>query len=99
VGLAQGVLAAAIPRTACQPQADSPVLGPGGHQKTDQDPQEQRIGQRGDRLAATQPDHMWALDFQVDGAADGGQIRFRNVVDEFSRGSTGDSGGTLADHQ
>jgi putative transposase len=32
----------------------------------------QRIGpQRGDRLAATRPDEVWALDFQVDVTADG----------------------------
>jgi putative transposase len=46
----------------------------------------QRIGpQRGDRLRATAPDHVWALDFQVDVTADGRQIRFCNVVDEFTR--------------
>lgn len=46
----------------------------------------QRIGpQRGDRLTATRPDQVWALDFQVDFTADGRQIRFCNVVDEFTR--------------
>ena len=46
----------------------------------------QRIGpQRGDRLAATRPDEVWALDFQVDVTSDGRQIRFCNVVDEFTR--------------
>jgi putative transposase len=46
----------------------------------------QRIGpHRGDRLAASQPDEVWALDFQVDVTADGRQIRFCNVVDEFTR--------------
>lgn len=46
----------------------------------------QRIGpQRGDRLTATRPDQVWALDFQVDVTADGRQIRFCNIVDEFTR--------------
>ncbi|MEV4315318.1 IS3 family transposase [Actinocrispum sp. NPDC049592] len=45
-----------------------------------------RIGpQRGDRLVAIRPDEVWALDFQVDVTADGRQIRFCNVVDEFTR--------------
>ena len=45
-----------------------------------------RIGPRaGDRLTATHPDHVWALDFQVDVTADGRQIRFCNLVDEFTR--------------
>ncbi len=45
-----------------------------------------RIGpQRGQRLTASAPDEMWALDFQVDVTADGRQIRFCNVVDEFTR--------------
>ncbi|HYZ38694.1 MAG TPA: hypothetical protein VE673_18585 [Pseudonocardiaceae bacterium] len=46
----------------------------------------QRIGpQRDDRLAATRPDEVWALDFQVDVSTDGRQIRFCHVVDEFTR--------------
>jgi putative transposase len=46
----------------------------------------QRIGpQRGDRLSATAPDQVWALDFQVDVTSDGRQIRFCNIVDEFTR--------------
>jgi putative transposase len=46
----------------------------------------QRIGpQRGDRLTAAAPDQLWALDFQVDVSADGRQIRFCNVIDEFTR--------------
>lgn len=46
----------------------------------------QRIGpQRGDRLQAEHPDHVWALDFQYDVTSDGRALRFLNVVDEFSR--------------
>ena len=46
----------------------------------------QRIGpQRGDRLAASRPDQVWALDFQVDVTSDGRQIRFCNLVEEFTR--------------
>lgn len=46
----------------------------------------QRIGpQRGERLVAARPDHVWALDFQVDVTAEGRQIRFCNLVDEFTR--------------
>lgn len=45
-----------------------------------------RVGpQRGDRLEATRPDHVWALDFQYDVTSDGRQLRFLNVVDEFTR--------------
>ena len=46
----------------------------------------QRIGpQRGQRRAPTSPDQVWALDFQVDVSSDGRQIRFCNIVDEFTR--------------
>ncbi|MGH3673665.1 MAG: DDE-type integrase/transposase/recombinase [Pseudonocardiaceae bacterium] len=46
----------------------------------------QRIGpQRGQRLLATGPDRVWALDFQVEVTIDGRQIRFCNIVDEFTR--------------
>jgi putative transposase len=31
------------------------------------------------------PDQMWAIHFQVDATAHGRQIRFGNVVDEFTR--------------
>lgn len=45
-----------------------------------------RIGEgRNQRLRATYPDQMWALDFQVDATVDGRQVRFLNVVDEFTR--------------
>ncbi len=46
----------------------------------------QRLGpQRTDRLTAGRPDELWAVDFQVDVTADGRQIRFCNVIDEFTR--------------
>jgi putative transposase len=46
----------------------------------------QRIGpQRGQRHAVSAPDQMWAIDFQVDVTADGRQIRFANIIDEFTR--------------
>jgi transposase InsO family protein len=45
-----------------------------------------RVGPRSaDRLTALHPDHVWALDYQVDVTADGRQIRFCNIVDEFTR--------------
>ncbi|WP_412778669.1 IS3 family transposase [Rhodococcus qingshengii] len=45
-----------------------------------------RIGEgRNQRLAAAHPDHMWALDFQVDVTVDGRQVRFLKIVDEFTR--------------
>ena len=45
-----------------------------------------RVGPRaGDRLAAAHPDHVWAIDYQVDVTADGRQIRFCNIIDEFTR--------------
>ncbi len=45
-----------------------------------------RVGPRsGDRLTAQRPDHVWALDYQVDVTADGRQIRFCTIVEEFTR--------------
>ena len=45
-----------------------------------------RVGPRaGDRLTATAPDMLWALDFQADVTADGRQLRFCNIVDEHTR--------------
>ncbi|WP_458686357.1 DDE-type integrase/transposase/recombinase [Nocardia tengchongensis] len=45
-----------------------------------------RIGTgRNQRLKAAFPDQMWALDFQVDVTVDGRQVRFLNIVDEFTR--------------
>lgn len=38
-----------------------------------------------DRLRATHPGHVWALDFQHDATADGRELKFLNVVDEFTR--------------
>lgn len=38
-----------------------------------------------DRLKAAYPDHVWALDFQHDATEDGRELKFLNVVDEFTR--------------
>lgn len=38
-----------------------------------------------DRLAATRPDHVWALDYQFDVTATGRVIKILHVVDEFTR--------------
>lgn len=40
---------------------------------------------RGRREPVTRPDQVWALDYQTDVTADGRQIRFLNVIDEFTR--------------
>jgi transposase InsO family protein len=40
---------------------------------------------RHQRLRASRPDQMWALDFQVDVTTGGRQVRFLNVVDEYTR--------------
>jgi len=37
------------------------------------------------RLRATHPGHVWALDFQHDATTDGRELKFLNVVDEFTR--------------
>ncbi len=37
------------------------------------------------RLRATHPGHLWALDFCHDATADGRELKFLNVVDEFTR--------------
>jgi putative transposase len=38
-----------------------------------------------DRLKAEYPDHVWALDYQHDATEDGRELKFLNVVDEFTR--------------
>jgi len=38
-----------------------------------------------DRLSAQRPNHVWALDFQHDATTDGRELKFLNVVDEFTR--------------
>lgn len=37
------------------------------------------------RLKACRPNHVWALDFQHDATDDGRELKFLNVVDEFTR--------------
>lgn len=38
-----------------------------------------------DRLKAERPNHVWALDVQHDATEDGRELKFLNVVDEFTR--------------
>lgn len=38
-----------------------------------------------DRLKAEYPNHVWALDYQHDATSDGRELKFLNVVDEFTR--------------
>lgn len=38
-----------------------------------------------DRLKAEYPNHVWALDYQHDATQDGRELKFLNVVDEFTR--------------
>ena len=46
----------------------------------------QRCGPaRHQRMKAQRPDQMWALDFQVDVTAEGRQVRFLNIIDEYTR--------------
>ena len=47
-----------------------------------------------ERLAATHPNHVWALDYQFDVTATGRVIKLLHVVDEFTRESLSD----LVDH-
>lgn len=37
------------------------------------------------RLSAQFPNHVWALDFQHDASSDGRELKFLNVVDEYTR--------------
>jgi putative transposase len=37
------------------------------------------------RLAATHPDHVWALDYQFDQTQDGRRLKLLNIVDEHTR--------------
>ncbi len=53
----------------------------------------QRLGDSttpADRLTATHPDHVWALDYQFDVTASGRLIKILHVVDEFTRESLSD---------
>lgn len=53
----------------------------------------QRLGEStapADRLRATHPDHVWALDYQFDVTATGRTIKILHVVDEFTRESLAD---------
>ncbi len=38
-----------------------------------------------DRLRAEYPNHVWALDYQHDATEDGRELKFLNIVDEFTR--------------
>jgi putative transposase len=38
-----------------------------------------------DRLKAERPNHVWALGFQHDATNDGRELKFLNVIDEFTR--------------
>jgi len=38
-----------------------------------------------ERLRATHPGHLWALDFQHDATSDGRELKVLNIVDEFTR--------------
>ncbi len=38
-----------------------------------------------ERLEAEYPNHVWALDYQHDATDDGRELKFLNVVDEFTR--------------
>lgn len=38
-----------------------------------------------ERLRATHPNHVWALDFQHDATSDGRELKLLNIVDEFTR--------------
>ena len=53
----------------------------------------QRLGESStsaDRLTATRPDHVWALDYQFDVTATGRVLKILHVVDEFTRESLSD---------
>jgi putative transposase len=43
-----------------------------------------------DRLTASYPDHVWALDYQFDVTATGRTIKILHITDEFTRQSLGD---------
>jgi hypothetical protein len=46
-----------------------------------------RLGQGAGRrrMSTARPDHVWTLDYQRDLTVDGRQLRFLNVIDEFTR--------------
>lgn len=50
-----------------------------------------------DRLAATHPDHVWALDYQFGVTATGRIVKLLHVVDEFTRESLSDLVGDSID--
>jgi hypothetical protein len=50
-----------------------------------------------DRLAAERPDHVWALDYQLDQTTDGRILKLLNMVDEFTHEYLESFGGRLRD--
>ena len=95
LGMAQGVLAAAQRRGVGELHAGPLLLGGRGPQTARpgraRARKRQRLGpQRTDRLTAGRPDELWAVDcsctgaVEVDVTADGRQIRFCHVIDEFT---------------
>ena len=50
-----------------------------------------------DRLSATHPNHVWALDYQFDVTASGRIIKILHVTDEFTRESLSDLVATSID--
>jgi putative transposase len=42
-----------------------------------------------ERLRATHPNHVWAIDFQFDETADGRRLKLANIVDEHTREALG----------
>jgi putative transposase len=50
-----------------------------------------------DRLAATHPNHVWALDYQFDVTSKGKTLKILHVVDEYTRESLSDTVGYSVD--
>lgn len=62
-------------------------MAPGGPQGASHARQALRLGDStvpAERLLAEQPDHVWALDFHSNRAADGRTLELLHVVDEFT---------------
>ena len=72
-----------------QPQAHPTALArgrPAGAGTQSQAAPGRQLDRRGSRSAASHPPgHVWALDFCHDATTDGRELKFLNVVDEFTR--------------
>lgn len=90
-GLADGASAAAARRLENQQEAQPAPMACAAPQTCRK---RRRIGpQSVERLSATHPNHVWAIDFEFDETADYRRLKLANIVDEYTWRNDGSHGG------